>query len=426
MKRLLWIPAVLAVIVLAACWWWRQQHRPVAAEDPAVAVMLKDPAVIAKGHYLAVAGDCMSCHTTQGGQPYAGGRMLPTPFGNIPVPNITPDTETGLGDWHFEDFWRALHTGVGRHRELLYPAFSYTSFTKVTREDAIAIFAYLQSLPAVHQPNQPLGLRFPYNVRSALTAWRAVYFKPGTYQSDPKQSASWNRGAYLVQGLGHCNECHAMRGAWGGIDAPVPLTGGQMPTQDWYAPDLSMQANGGLQGWSKQDIVDALKTGQSSKGAALGPMADVVANSTQYLHDEDLQAIADYLQSLPARPKLVAGPAAFDSKSLADRGSDIYAQHCADCHGKNGQGVTGIYPALDGNASVIEPTGVNAARAVLLGGFPPVTPGNSRPYSMPPYAQQLDDADVAAVVTYIRQAWSNRASAVQERDVIKYRHTPID
>jgi mono/diheme cytochrome c family protein len=426
MKRLLWIPAVLAVIVLAARWWWGQQHQSVAAEDPAVAAMLKDPAVVAKGHYLAIVGDCMSCHTAQGGQPYAGGRVLPTPFGNIPVPNITPDAETGLGDWHFEDFWRALHTGVGRHGELLYPAFSYTSFTKVTREDAVSIFAYLQSLPPAHHSNQPLGLRFPYNVRSALTAWRAVYFKPGTYQADPKQSAAWNRGAYLVQGLGHCNECHAMRGAWGGIDAPVPLTGGQMPAQDWYAPDLSMQANGGLQGWSKQDIVDALKTGQSSQGATLGPMADVVASSTQYLHDEDLQAIGDYLQSLPARPKPVAGQAVFDSKSMADRGSDIYAHHCVDCHGKDGRGVTGIYPPLDGNASVTEPTGVNAARAVLLGGFPPVTAGNPRPYSMPPYAQQLDDADVAAVVTYIRQAWSNRASAVQERDVSKYRHTPID
>lgn len=424
--RLLWIPLVLAVIVLAVYWRWGQQHRRVRAEDPAVAAMLKNPDVMAKGHYLAIAGDCMSCHTAQGGQPYAGGRALPTPFGNIPAPNLTPDAETGLGKWHFDDFWRALHTGTGREGELLYPAFSYTSFTKITRDDAIAIFAYLQSLPAVHQPAQPLGLRFPYNVRSALTAWRAVYFKPGSYQVDPKQSASWNRGAYLVQGPGHCNECHAMRGAWGGIDARAPLTGGRIPAQDWYAPDLSSQANGGLQGWSRQDIVDLLKTGQSSRGFAFGPMADVVANSTQYLRDDDLQAIAEYLQSLPARPKPVAETAPFNSKSLADHGSDIYAQRCTDCHGKDGKGVPGVYPPLDGNAFVVEPTGVNAARAVLLGGFSPVTAGNPRPYSMPPYAQQLSDADVAAVVTYIRQAWSNRASAVRDGDVIKYRHTPVD
>lgn len=424
--RLLWIPLVLAVIVLAAYWWWGQRHRPVRTEDPAITAMLKSPDVIARGHYLAVAGDCMSCHTAQGGQAYAGGRALPTPFGNIPAPNLTPDVETGLGNWHFDDFWRALHTGTGRDGELLYPAFSYTSFTKVTREDAVAIFAYLQSLPAAHQPTLALGLRFPYNVRSALTAWRAMYFKPGSYQTDSKQSASWNRGAYLVQGLGHCNECHAMRGTWGGIESRTPLTGGRIPAQDWYAPDLSSQANGGLQGWSRQDIVELLKTGQSSKGFAFGPMADVVANSTQYLRDEDLQAIADYLQSLPARPKPVAEPAPFNSKSLADHGNDIYAQRCADCHGKDGKGVPGVYPPLDGNAFVVEPIGVNAARAVLLGGFAPVTAGNPRPYSMPPYAQQLSDADVAAVVTYIRQAWSNHAPAVRDGDVIKYRHTPVD
>ncbi|GLQ52231.1 c-type cytochrome [Dyella flava] len=426
--RLLWIPAVIVVMALAARWWWmhRQQAMSAATEDPAIASMLKDPGVIAKGRYLAIAGDCVSCHTAQGGQPYAGGRLLPTPFGNIPAPNITPDAETGLGDWRFEDFWRALHTGIGRHDELLYPAFSYTSFTKVSREDAIAIFAYLQSLPPVHHLGRPLGLSFPYNIRSALTAWRAVYFKPGVYQTDPKQSASWNRGAYLVLGLGHCNECHAARGTWGGIVTQAPLSGGEIPTQEWYAPDLSTQANGGLQGWSAQDIVDVLKTGQSSKGVALGPMADVVASSTQYLRDDDLQAIADYLKSLPARPQLVAQPSALNSKSVADHGGDIYAQRCADCHGKDGEGVPGVYPPLDGNATVVEPTGINATRAVLLGGFAPVTAGNPRPYSMPPYAQQLSDADVAAVVTYIRQAWSNHAAPVLERDVIKYRHTPID
>jgi mono/diheme cytochrome c family protein len=425
-RRVLWIPVVLLVLICAA-FWWRMQGPPAAEEeDPVIASVLKDPVIIAKGRYLAGVGDCMSCHTAQGGKPYAGGRMLPTPFGNIPAPNLTPDSETGLGPWSFDDFWRALHNGVGHDGELLYPAFSYTSFTKVTREDALAIFAYLRSLPPIHQPAKPLELRFPYNVRRTLTAWRAAYFKPGVYEPDPKQSRSWNRGAYLVQGLGHCNECHAARGAWGGIDARAPLSGGQIPAQDWYAPDLSMQANGGLQGWSRQDVIDLLKTGQSSKGAALGPMSDVIANSTQYLRDDDQQAIADYLQSLPARPQPVAEAAAFDSKPLAERGADIYAQRCAGCHGDNGEGLSGVYPRLDGNVSVIEPTGINAIRAVLLGGFAPATQANLRPYSMPPYAQQLDDADVAAVVTYIRQAWSNHAQAVQERDVTRYRHTPID
>ncbi|GLQ47526.1 alcohol dehydrogenase [Dyella lipolytica] len=426
--RVLWIPAVLIVMALALWWWLSHETRTTSAstQDPALAALLKDPAEIAKGHYLATAGDCVSCHTVQGGQPYAGGRILPTPFGNIPAPNITPDPDTGLGDWSFEDFWRALHIGVGRHGELLYPAFSYTAFTKVTREDALAIFAYLQSLPSVHQPSKPLGLSFPYNVRTGLTAWRALYFKPGVYAHDPAQSASWNRGAYLVQGLGHCNECHATRGTWGGTDSKAQLSGGQIPALDWYAPDLSTAANGGLQGWSKQDIVDLLKNGQSSKGSAFGPMAEVVASSTQYLHDDDLQAIAEYLQSLPPRPKPLPDSSGFNSASLVASGQEIYAQRCANCHGKDGRGVPDVYPPLDGNSSVMEPSGINATRAVLLGGFPAVTQGNLRPYSMPPFAQQLSDAEVAAVITYIRQAWSNHAGAVQERDVIKYRHTPID
>lgn len=428
MNRLRGLWMALVVLVLVAGAWLSQRHTPASPspEDPAIAATLKDPLVIAKGRYLAAAGDCVSCHTMRGGAPYAGGRMLPTPFGNIPAPNITPDGETGIGAWTFSDFWRAMHEGVGRNGELLYPAFSYTSFTKVTRDDAIALFAYLRSLPAARQPNAQLELRFPYNVRSTLTAWRAMYFKPGVYRADPSQPASWNRGAYLVQGLGHCNECHATRDAWGGLNSGATLSGGLIPEQDWYAPDLSMQANGGLQGWNRQDIIDVLKTGQASKGAAIGPMADVVAHSTQHLHDDDLQAIADYLLSLSARSTLAVVRASFDGKSLADRGHAIYEEHCADCHGKDGAGVAGVYPALDGNASVVEPTGVNATRIVLLGGFPPVTIGNPRPYSMPPYAQQLSDADVAAVVTYIRQAWSNHAAAVQERDVAVYRHTPID
>lgn len=423
-----WMSVALLMVALAGGWWLSQHQRSGFASppDPAIAALLTQPGVIAKGRYLAAAGDCVSCHTARGGQAYAGGRALPTPFGTIFAPNITPDRETGIGNWTFNDFWRALHDGIGRHGQPLYPAFSYTSFTKVTRDDAIAIFAYLRSLPAVHRANTAPALRFPYNLRSMLTAWRAMYFKAGVYQANTSQSASWNRGAYLVEGLGHCNECHGPRDAWGGLESRAALSGGQIPGQDWYAPDLATHAHGGLQGWSQQDIIDVLKTGQSSKGAAVGLMADVVASSTQHLHDDDLQAIADYLLSLPARPAPVQAPAGFDSQALVDRGNAVYAERCANCHGKDGTGVPGIYPPLDGNVAVTEPTGINATRVVLLGGFPPVTAGNPRPYSMPPYAQQLSDADVAAVVTYIRRAWSNQASVVRERDVAAYRHTPID
>lgn len=428
MRRWVWFLGALFILASVSGWWLANHHaepRP-SSEDPAIAKQLNNADEIARGRYLATVGDCISCHTSQGGVAYAGGRMLATPFGNIPSPNLTPDVETGLGRWNFHDFWRALHSGIGHDGELLYPAFSYTSFTKVTRADALAIYAYLRSLPPAHQPTPPLELRFPYKLRSTLAAWRALYFQPGIYQADPAKPATWNRGAYLVQGLGHCNECHAARGAWGELDLRMPLSGGRIPVQDWYAPDLSMQANGGLQGWSKQDIVDLLKTGQSPRGAAFGPMADVVASSTQYLHDDDLQAIAEYLQSLPARHKPLPLDTSIENQSVIERGGAIYAKRCVNCHGENGAGVAGVYPPLDSNVGVTEPTGINATRAVLLGGFSPVTVEIPRPYSMPPYAQQLNDTDVAAVVTYIRQAWSNHAPAVMERDVAKYRHTPLD
>lgn len=427
MKRLLLI--IVTLLLAAAAWWFVHPAgtSPVPQSQSKVPVAtLQDPALIARGQYLALAGDCASCHTAQGGPRYAGGRVLPTPFGNITSPNITPDRDTGLGEWSFEDFWQALHSGKGRHGELLYPVFSYTSFTKVTHDDALAIFAYLKSLSPVNAPAKAPSLGFPYSVRNTLKAWRALYFHEGEYQRDPARSDAWNRGAYLVQGLGHCNECHAPRDSLGGQQGSASLAGGQIPMQNWYAPDLATQANGGLAGWSEQDIVDLLKTGQSARGAAFGPMAEVVSQSTQHLSDADLHAMATYLQSLPARPQVAVDKSSLDTRAILARGTEIYRARCADCHGSDGNGVAGVYPPLNGNSSVVEPTGINALRVVLLGGFAPVTQGNPRPYSMPPFAQQLSDADVAAVVTYIRQSWSNTASPMLERDVIKYRHTPVD
>lgn len=424
LRRGWWLLALLLVVVVG--WLALRPSGPLpTSSGPHDAAALKQPALIKRGEYLATVGDCAACHTARDGQPYAGGRSLATPFGSVPAPNITPDQATGIGSWSFGDFWRALHDGKGRQGELLYPVFSYTSFTKVTRDDALAIFAYLKSLPPVNRPDQPSGLDFPYNLRSSLLAWRALYFKPGVFQRDPAKSQEWNRGAYLVQGLGHCNECHAERDSLGGIRKGQHLTGGQIPQLAWYAPDLSTQAGGGLAGWRAQDIIDLLKTGQSAKGTAFGPMADVVRLSTQHLTDSDLQAVATYLQSLPPRAQ-AASPAPFERAASAEQGGKLYAKNCADCHGMDGNGVAGVYPPLNGNTSVTEPTGINAIRSVLLGGFAPATASNPMPYSMPPFAQQLSDAEVAALVTWIRQSWSNQAGAVQAADVSRLRHTPVD
>lgn len=422
------IAVMLVLGLILAGWLFLRGGQPSVSREASKvdAAALKDPALVAKGEYLTLVGDCASCHTEQGGPRFAGGRVVGTPFGDVPAPNLTPDRATGLGDWSFEAFWQALHAGVDRHGQFLYPAFPYTSYTKVSRDDALAMFAYLQSLPPVRQPTKPLGLGFPYSVRNTLKAWRALYFREGEYVPDRAKSAAWNRGAYLVQGLGHCNECHVARDALGGMRSDQSLSGGEIPVQNWYAPDLSTQANGGLAGWNEQDIVELLKTGQSAKGTAFGPMAEVVARSTQHMTDDDLRAIAVYLQSLPARPRVSYETSPLDTAPILAQGAKIYENRCASCHGKDGNGVAGVYPPLNGNSSVNEPTGINAIRVVLLGGFPPATKGNPRPYSMPPFAQQLSDSDVAAVVTYIRQSWGNTAPLVQERDVIKYRHTPID
>lgn len=417
----------LLVAVMSGVWVFfspGDASEPAHTQGGADAVQLTDPALIARGEYLATVGDCAACHTARNGKPYAGGRSLPTPFGDVPASNITPDAETGIGQWRFDDFWGALHEGKAPDGKLLYPVFPYTSYTRVSRDDALAIFAYLKSLPAVKQADRAPRLRFPYNLRRGLLAWRTLYFRQGEYQPDPGKSDEWNRGAYLVEGLGHCAECHTTRNSLGGLDGKRYLGGGRIPARNWYAPDLSTQEGGGLEGWSKADIVKLLKTGQSPRGAVVGPMADVVRKSTQHMSVADLQAVAVYLQSLP--PRTPSRPVAFERAADLDAGGKLYARHCAGCHGDDGDGVTGAYPPLDGNVSVTGPAGINAIRSVLLGGFAPATAGNPQPYSMPPFASRLSDAEVAAVVNYIRQSWSNKAEAVQSDDVRRYRYVPVD
>jgi mono/diheme cytochrome c family protein len=294
----------------------------------------------------------------------------------------------------------------------------------VTRADTDAIFAYLRSLPPVKSAVTPNTLRWPYRMRSLMGAWRTLYFDEGEYTPDPKRSAAWNRGAYLVEGLGHCNECHARRNSFGAMVTEPFLAGGVVPVQNWYAPDLSMGPHGGLAGWTEADVIALLKTGRSAKGTAVGPMAEVVMRSTQHLDDADLAAMATYLKSLPDRGPQQQRESAVGARQLALQGQAVYARQCATCHADDGRGKGDAYPALAGSGTVTEPTGINAIRIVLSGGFAPATKDNPRPYSMPPFTQKLSDEDTAAVVTYIRQAWSNRATAVSPADVRAYRSTP--
>ncbi len=370
-----------------------------------------------RGGYLVAAGDCVACHSARGGAPFAGGRAIETPFGTVYSTNITPDAATGIGRWTQEEFWRALHEGRSRDGRLLYPAFPYPNFTQVTRADADAMYEYLRTVPAVAQANTPHAVRFPYSTQAALAAWRAVFFREGTFQPDEARSVEWNRGAYLVRGLGHCDACHASRNVLGAVSHSLDLGGGLIPMQNWYAPALT--AGGGAP-WHADELVALLSSGISRRGSAMGPMAEVVYRSTQHLSAADARAIAAYLQSAPAPAKASRdGKAA--SAQVLERGASVYGEQCAQCHGDQGQGAFPAYPALAGNPSVTSPVAANAIKAVLHGGYPPATAANPRPYGMAPYVGRLSDQDIAAVLSYIRAAWGNDAGAVSTVDIERYR-----
>jgi mono/diheme cytochrome c family protein len=379
--------------------------------------------VINKGEYLARAGDCVACHTTPGGPEFAGGRAMPTPFGALYVPNITPDEETGIGTWTADEFYRMMHTGISRDGTLLYPAMPFASYTKVTREDSDAIYAYLMSVPPVKLKNRPHELRFPFNKRELLVGWRSLYFREGEYEPDPGQSAQWNRGAYLVLGLGHCAMCHTAVNPLGGSSESQAFEGGMIPNQNWYAPSLTSNREAGLGNWSIKDITDLLQTGVSHRSTVYGPMAEVTYNSLQYMSDEDIEAMAVYLKDLA--PKDSEPPADSQARLVSpevmELGRRVYGKQCAMCHGDEGKGFPPSYPPLAGNQSITMASPVNSIRMVLNGGYPPGTKKNPRPHGMPPFSHILNDAEAAAVVTYIRVAWGNTGTPVQPAQVNELR-----
>jgi mono/diheme cytochrome c family protein len=384
---------------------------------------------VQRGEYLARAGDCTACHTASTGRLFAGGRAMPTPFGTIYSTNITPDPETGIGKWNEDEFYQTMHDGRSRDSGLLYPAMPFASYTKVTRADSDAIFAYLKTIPPVRQQDRPDGLRFPYNNRALIIGWRTLFFTNGEYQPDPRQSAEWNRGAYLIEGLGHCGMCHTPINRLGGSSEAQKFQGGLIPMQNWYAPSLTSNQEAGLGDWSIEDIIDYLKTGKSKRGIVYGPMAEVVYNSLQYLSDADTRAMAVYLKSLgqgtpPPRATTTAPKA--ESSLLLTLGKTVYDAHCATCHGAQGRGEPPDYPPLAENQSIEMSSAVNAIRMVLNGGYPPGTHGNPRPYGMPPFAQTLSDDEVAAVVSYIRTAWGNSGAPVTAAEANELRTAPLE
>lgn len=379
--------------------------QPIADSTP-------NSAQLRRGQYLVAAGDCMSCHLREGGEPLAGGLGLKTPFGVIYSLNITSDGETGIGNWTNDQFYRAMHDGIDDEGKNLYPAFPYPWFRLVSREDDDAILAFLKTTPAVKYTPPKNDLTFPLNFRSTVKGWNLLYLNSHEFQTDAGQSPEWNRGAYLVKGLGHCGGCHTPKNALGANKTKLELHGATL--DNWVAPDLTANDRTGLGGWSIDDLTEYLRTGRNAHAGAGGAMADVITYSASLMNDADRHAMAVYLKSQAAAPSVAHD---LPDPGAMRRGAAIYSDACASCHLEDGVGQPRYFPPLGHNAMLqqADPTGLE--HLILAGGRIGTSPSRPSPLSMPSFAWKLDDAEIADVSTYLRNSWGNQAASVSSMDV---------
>ncbi len=368
------------------------------------------------GQYLVRVGDCASCHTREGGAFLSGGFALNTPFGKIYSTNLTSDPETGIGAFTPQTFYEALHDGTGSDGKPLYPAMPYPYTTRVTRADSDAMLAFLKTVPPVVERRPANELSFPFNIRTLIHGWNAMFFRAGEFKPDPAKPAEWNRGAYLVQGLGHCGACHTPKNALAGDSRDRPLQGGTL--DNGVAPDLSANPRTGLGAWHAEDIVEYLKTGRNAFANAGSAMAEVVTYSTSLLSDADLHAIAIYLKDQPASSDTASADA--DAEAMK-RGAAVYLDSCTGCHAEQGVGEPRFFPPLKSNAvsQQNDPTGL--LHIILAGDRTATTASRPSPLTMPSFAWKLDDQQVADLATYLRNSWGNRAGAVSARQVAEMR-----
>lgn len=384
---------------------------------PAKALSAKD-AAIERGRYVAVAGDCVACHTAHGsGKPFAGGLALETPFGKLVGSNITQDVKTGIGSWTEEQFTRAVRQGKGKHGENLYPAMPYNAYVKISDSDMHDLWAYMKTIKPVDNAVESNQLPFPFKLRFLMAGWNLLFFDNVPFKDDSTQTVEWNRGAYLVQGLAHCASCHTGKNFFGG-DTKATLAGGTLG--GWYAPDIT-GGEGGLHDWTTAQTVEYLKTGGNAISMASGPMAEAVENSFQHMTEADLQAIAVYLKTV-AGPEAAPRPAPLaDSNAQMTLGAHVYAVNCAACHASNGKGLDGLVTALAGNRALQAKVDSNLVNAVLRGTTPAITHGKPTGAGMPSFAWKLSDDEIAAAGTYVRNSWGNAAAPVAAASVTKAR-----
>ena len=396
------------------------------APPPAAAQQQSAPSAD-KGEYLARAGDCVACHSVRGGKAFAGGLKMGTPMGAIYSTNITPDPETGIGGYSLADFDRAVRSGIAKDGHHLYPAMPYPSYAKITDDDLAALYGFfMKQVPPVKQPNKPSEIPAAMSFRWPLAIWNALFTASGPYVAKGDHDAAWNRGAYLVEGLGHCGACHTPRG-WAFQEKSLDAGGSRFlqgaMLDAWSAPDLRGDLRTGLGGWSQQDIATFLKSGHNDRGTAFGSMLDVVNNSTPYLSDDDLSAMAAYLKSLaPTQQQAEFAYGDATAKSLLAGGTQppgaaVYLGYCASCHGTDGKGQSPYIPPLAGNAAVADGDPSSLVNVVLNGDAPLVVKGTPDAYRMPQFRVQLTDDDIANVLSFVRGGWGNSAAPVSADQV---------
>jgi len=399
-------------------------------------------AQVTRGAYVAKLGDCVACHTAKNGKPFAGGLSMTTPMGAVYTTNITPDKTTGIGSWSEADFEKALRHGVSKDGHNLYPAMPYPSYAKISDDDIHALYAYMmQGVAPVAQANRPPDIPFPLNMRWPLKLWNVVFLSNGTYQPKTGKDAEWNRGAYLVQSLGHCGACHTARGVAfqeKALDETGTAYLAGAPLDGWFASNLTGADRSGLGRWSAEDLKSFLKTGANAHATAYGSMTDVINHSTQWMSDADLAAISTYLKSLPAVDDGNATPYAYDPKATlallsrpaGNPGARVYATYCIGCHAATGKGYAPLLAPLAGNPTVLGTDPVSLINVTLHGAQDLVIQGVPTAYGMPAYADVLNDQQIADVLNFVRAGWNNgagqtqAAQVVQAKDVAKLRTSP--
>ncbi|KVN26500.1 alcohol dehydrogenase [Burkholderia stagnalis] len=392
-------------------------------------------ALVARGAYLARAGDCVACHTASGGKPFAGGLKFDTPIGAIYSTNITPDPKTGLGGWTLGEFDRALRAGVRKNGDTLYPAMPFPSYARLTGDDVKALYAYfMHGVAPVQQENRPVDIVWPLSMRWPLGFWRKLFAPtPKPFDAAPYPDPVLARGAYLVQGLGHCGACHTPRAPTmqerGLTDADGPdfLAGGAA-IDGWVPTSLRGEPRTGFGAWTEAEIVQFLKTGRTARTAAFGGMTDVVGHSMQHLTDDDLTAIARYLKTLP--PKVqgetpyaydAAAAKALQAGDASKPGAAVYRDNCMACHRSDGRGYTRVFPALGGNPVVQGDDPTSVIHVVLAGSALKGTHTAPSTFTMPPFGWRLSDQEVADVANFVRTSWGNTGSPVTAAQVAKVR-----